>query len=258
LLLQRLDFSRKGSEKMSVTWNPWHGCHKLSAGCANCYVYRMDEKHGKDGSVVAKTGGFNLPVKRNQKGEYKIPPGELVYTCFTSDFLLVDADEWRDEAWRMMKVRSDLDFLFITKRIDRLQNCKPRDWEAGYGNVHICCTVENQDRADYRLPIFIQAPIRHRSIICEPLLEKIDISPYLGSWVEEVIVGGESGSDARVCDYNWVLDIHRQCVEKKVAFHFKQTGAKFLKEEKLYHIRREFQHKQARKAGLDFVPYFTK
>lgn len=239
---------------MSVTWNPWHGCHKLSAGCANCYVYRMDEKHGKDGSVVAKTGGFNLPVKRNRSGEYKLPPGELVYTCFTSDFLLADADEWRDEAWRMMRVRSDLNFLFITKRIDRFQNCKPADWGSGYGNVHICCTAENQDRADYRLPIFIQAPIKHRSIICEPLLEKIDISSYLGPWVEEVIVGGESGSDARVCDYNWVLDIRRQCVEKKVAFHFKQTGARFLKEGKLYHIRRESQHKQARKAGLDFVP----
>lgn len=227
----------------------------MSAGCANCYVYRMDEKHGKDGSVVAKTGGFKLPVKRNRSGEYKIPPGELVYTCFTSDFLLADADEWRDEAWRMMKARSDLNFLFITKRIDRLQDCKPGDWGPGYGNVHICCTVENQDRADYRLPIFIQAPIRSRSIICEPLLEKIDLSSYLGPWVEEVIVGGESGSDARVCDYNWVLDIRRQCVEKKVAFHFKQTGAKFLKEGKLYHIRREFQHKQARKAELDFVPW---
>lgn len=239
---------------MSVGWNPWHGCHKLSAGCAHCYVYRMDEKFGRDSTRVGKNDDFSLPVRRNKAGEYKIPPGEFVYTCFTSDFLLEDADDWRMEAWRMMHDRPDLEFLFITKRIDRLEHCLPPDWANGYPNVHICCTVENQDRADYRLPIFAQASVLHKSIICEPLLGEIDLSPYLGSWVESVVVGGESGPEARVCDYRWVLDIRRQCSEKNIPFYFKQTGARFLKDGKIYHIARRFQHAQAKKAGIDLIP----
>ena len=53
-------------------WNPWHGCHKLSAGCVNCYVYRTDGKHGIDSSVVVKTKSFGLPVRKKRDGSYKI------------------------------------------------------------------------------------------------------------------------------------------------------------------------------------------
>lgn len=54
-------------------WNPWHGCHKYSAGCANCYVYRMDERYGRDSSVVKKTKDFALPVKKKKMvpGRYR-------------------------------------------------------------------------------------------------------------------------------------------------------------------------------------------
>ena len=66
---------------MSVMWNCWHGCTKLSAGCLNCYMYRRDALYGKDSTVAAKTGAFRLPVKKDRQGRYKIPSGELVYTC---------------------------------------------------------------------------------------------------------------------------------------------------------------------------------
>ena len=131
-----------------ANWNPWHGCHKLSAGCKNCYVYRTDARYEKDSSVVTKTQNFRLPVMKKRDGSDKIPSGELVWTCFTSDFLVEDADEWRQDAWEIMRIRSDLSFLFITKRIDRLEQCLPDDWGIGYPNVHICCTVENQEMAD--------------------------------------------------------------------------------------------------------------
>ena len=79
-------------------WNLWHGCHKWSEGCRHCYVYRTDGKYGKDSSVVTKTEKFGLPLQKKKNGEYKIPSGNLVYTCFTSDFLIEEADEWRIEA----------------------------------------------------------------------------------------------------------------------------------------------------------------
>jgi protein gp37 len=242
----------KTADKTSFMWNLWHGCHKLSAGCRHCYVYRGDARHGLDSTVVVQTKSFDLPVRKKRNGAYKIPSGATLYTCFTSDFLVEDADPWRAEAWRMMRIRSDLDFFMITKRIDRLHAVLPGDWGDGYDNVTIACTVENQDRADYRLPIYMSAPVKDKLIICEPLLEQVDLRPYMGGWVEQVIVGGESGDEARACHFDWVLDIRTQCIEKQVPFFFKQTGANFVKDGRQYHIKRQFPHAQARKAGLDF------
>ena len=246
---------KNGIVTKSMMWNLWHGCHKLSAGCKYCYVYRGDYNRGIDSSVVTKTKSFELPLQKKRNGDYKIPPGTLVYTCFTSDFFLEDADQWRVEAWEMMRIRNDLNFMMITKRIDRLQESLPDDWGKGYDNVTICCTVENQDRADYRLPIYKAAPIKHKRIICEPLLEKVDLRTYdIGSWVEQVVAGGESGKEARVCDYEWIMELRELCIKENVSFWFKQTGAQFVKDGRLYNVKRQFQHTQARKSGLSYSP----
>ncbi len=74
---------------MSSLWNPWHGCHKISAGCLNCYMYRGDARRGVDSTIVKQTKDFDKPVKKKRNGEYKIPPGGDVFTCFTSDFFLM-------------------------------------------------------------------------------------------------------------------------------------------------------------------------
>lgn len=162
---------------MSVSWNPWHGCQRVSEGCRECYVYRQDAAWQKDGGHVVKTTAFSLPVRRSRDGRWKIPAGEMVFTCFTSDFLLAEADVWRREAWEMIRLRRDLHFMFFTKRIDRLSECLPGDWGAGYEHVTIGCTVENQRMADYRLPIFQKLPIRHKIIVCAPLIGPIDLAP---------------------------------------------------------------------------------
>lgn len=130
--------------------------------------------------------------------------------------------------------------------------CIPDDWGDGYDNVLVGCTVENQTMADYRLPIFSQVPIRHKSIIVSPLIGPVDLSAHLDDSIEEVSVGGESGADARLCDYDWILDIRRQCLEKQVSFRFHQTGAHFIKDGKMYTIRRRFQLSQAHKANIDY------
>ena len=174
---------------MSVSWNPWHGCQRVSEGCRECYVYRQDAAWQKDGGHVVKTTAFSLPVRRSRDGRWKIPAGEMVFTCFTSDFLLAEADVWRREAWEMIRLRRDLHFMFFTKRIDRLSECLPGDWGAGYEHVTIGCTVENQRMADYRLPIFQKLPIRHKIIVCAPLIGPIDLAPYLGPEIEQVSVG---------------------------------------------------------------------
>ncbi|MBR6181320.1 MAG: DUF5131 family protein [Prevotella sp.] len=249
---------------MGEMWNLWHGCHKKSEGCKHCYVFRRDAEFEKDSNVVTKTASFNLPVRRNRKGEWKVPPGTLMWTCFTSDFFIENADEWRGEAWRMIRQRSDLHFFMVTKRPERILQCLPEDWDErlrfgerdsfnGYENVTICCTMENQRRTDERLPVFRDLPIRHKAIVCEPLLETIDFRGRLGSWCEQVTVGGESGRDARICDYAWVLGIREQCMDADVPFHFKQTGAHFRKDGRLYNIPRKLQMAQAHRAAIDFI-----
>lgn len=237
---------------MNNVWNPWHGCHKISAGCKNCYVYRTDFKYEKDSSVINKNKTFDLPLKRKRTGEYRLLPGAdgIIYTCFTSDFFLEEADEWRKDCWDMIRQRSDAEFLIITKRIHRFHECIPEDWGNGYDNVHICCTCENQERADFRLPIFLEAPIKKKSIICEPLLEEINLENYLTEEIIQVIAGGESGNNVRLCKYDWILSLREQCLRTSTDFYFKQTGAKFVKDNKLYNIPRELQHSQARKADI--------
>lgn len=233
-------------------WNPWHGCHKLSEGCANCYVYRIDAAHERDPSTPHRTGAFGLPLRKTRAGEYRIPPGATLWTCFSSDFFLEEADAWRPEAWAMMAARPDVTFVFFTKRIARFYDVIPPDWGDGYPNVRIGCTCENQRRADERLPIFLAAPIARRLIVCEPLLGPIDLTPYLSRRIAEVSVGGESGAGARICDYAWVTGIRDACVRAGVPFHYHQTGARLRIGERVYAIPRAKQHEQARRAGIDF------
>ena len=238
-------------------WNPWHGCHKISAGCKHCYVFREDAAFGTDipTNKIRKTSSFNLPIQKDRKKNWKYPSGTEFALCFTSDLLIEEADEWRPLIWDMIRLRQDCSFYFFTKRIDRLEECLPSDWGDGWENVAIGCTVENQDRANYRLPIFLSLPIKHRLIIVAPMLENIELRKYLNAeLIEEVSAGGESGKYARPLDFNWILNLRKQCEERFIPFNFHQTGSYIIKDGKRYHIPRPLQHSQAHKANVNFKP----
>lgn len=233
---------------MEVSWNLWHGCHKKSEGCKNCYVYRRDNSIGKDASVVYKTKSFNLPVLKNKNGEYKYKSNTSFMTCFSSDFFIEEADAWRKDALDIIKERSDCDFFLITKRPERiLEVMNPKD----YPNLAIACTMENNKRVLERLPIYLNIDMDYHGIMIEPMLEEIDLSKYNLDNVDQISVGGESGSNARVLNFEWVKKIHDLCKKKKINFYFHQTGAKIIVDEKVYYIPRNKQHSQARKAFND-------
>lgn len=236
-----------------ASWKPWRGCHRCSEGCKFCYIHKGDAKRGVDTENVVKTARFDAPVRRNRSGAYSMKPGQMVYVCFSSDFLLEDADAWRPDCWRMMRERQDLQFLFLTKRIERFPDCMPADWDTGYANVTVGCTVENQRRADERLEIFARLPIRHKNIICQPMLSPVELGAYLDG-VELVVAGGESDRLARPLDYAWVLALREQCVRANVAFSFRQCGTHLVKDGKAYTIPTRQLAAQARKAGIDFTP----
>ncbi len=234
---------------MQVQWNPWHGCHKCSPGCLNCYVYYLDKKRDKDPSVVKKAKtNFNLPLKKDKFGEYKIKSGTLLATCFTSDFFIEEADPWREEIWQIIKFRSDVQFLIPTKRIERFQKCIPKDWGDGYENVTIAVTCENQEKVEERLPLFLDYKIKHRVVFASPLLENLALEKYLGSKkIEMVSVSGESYERARICDFSWVRHIKEECDKYNIKFDFHQTGSNFLMNGKKYRIRHFDEYAQAKK-----------
>ena len=237
---------------MNDAWNPWHGCRKYSEGCMHCYVYRRDALYGKDSSIVRRTSSFRLPVSKDRTGAWKVPSGSHLYACMTSDFFLDEADAWREEAWNMIRQRQDLSFTIITKRVPRMRECLPADWGNGWPNVEFGVTAENQRRAQERMDAFLSIPAFRRFVLCEPMLEAIDLSPWLASGaLSLVIAGGESGPQARPLCYDWVLALREQCARAHVRFHFKQTGANFIKDGRRYHIERYLQAPQARRAKID-------
>ncbi len=232
-------------------WNPWRGCKKCSDGCLHCYIHKGDFKKGINTNEIIKTKDFNKPVEKLQNGNYKMKPG-IVYLCFSTDFLIEEADGWRNDCWKMIKQRQDCTFLFLTKRIDRFIKCIPEDWKNGYDNVVVGCTIENQKNADYKLSIFSKLPIKHKCITAQPLLDKIEIEKYLDN-IELVVVGGESDRNARPLNYEWVLNIREQCIRKNVNFEFRQCGTHFIKDKIEYKLQTKDLCKQAKLANINYI-----
>ena len=164
---------------MHDIWNPWHGCKKISEGCANCYMYFLDKMRDQNGANIYRTkNGFDYPLQKNRHGSYKIQSGETVRVCMTSDFFLAEADQWREEAWSIIWQRPDVKFLLLTKRPERVAACLPRDWGQGWENVFFNVTCENQRRADERLPLLLELPFKHKGVFCAPFIGPVSLAKY--------------------------------------------------------------------------------
>ena len=197
---------------MHDIWNPWHGCVKCSEGCEHCYMYFLDRMRDRDGSDIYRTkAGFTYPLQKRRDGRYKIQSGEMIRVCMTSDFFLEEADGWRDEAWEIMRERSDVVFFLLTKRPQRVRDCLPWDWGDGWENIFFHVTCENQKRADERVPILLDLPFKHKGVMCAPLIGPVSLEKYLGcGQIQQVICGGEDYDGARPCDFAWVKELRRK------------------------------------------------
>lgn len=221
-------------------WNPWHGCHKCSTGCLRCYVFENDKNFGINTNKIKITrNGFRLPIQkiRNKDLEkyelqYKIPSGSMVITSMTSDFFIEEADVWRQDAWNFIHERQDCLFSITTKRPQRIKQCLPPNWLDGYYNVIINVSIENTYTAWERIPILFDLPIKHIGIEIEPMLEDIDLKPFLSSGlIKQVTIGGESYTGwnglSRILKMTWVKNIQQQCKYFETPFKFNSTGSRF-------------------------------
>lgn len=232
-------------EWTDATWNPWYGCSKVSPGCAHCYMFRDQTRYGRDPEIVTRSKTkFTEPLRWKE--------GRRVFTCSWSDWFHESADAWRDEAWDIIRRTPQHTYQILTKRPERMADHLPANWGEGYRNVWLGVSVENQ-RWTARIPELLAVPAAVRFLSCEPLLGPLDIGRYLAGWdsqsahvcggdeercwrqcpVEEqyqtervdwVIVGGESGPDARAMHEVWAKDIQAQCEANGVAFFLKQLG----------------------------------
>ena len=213
----------------AISWNPWHGCKKVSQGCKNCFVYKMDERYGRDTTKIEK-GKTTYELK-----DKNCPLNSLVKLCFTSDFFIKEADEWRDGCWNFIRRRKDCIFVITTKRPERIKECLPYDWEDGWENVHISVSIENQEMADIRVKELLASPVKHREVFCSPLIGQITLKKYLDTGLIKCInVGGEMTliKDVRPLRYEWVENLYKEAHDRNIEFYFHQTGSMFIKDGK--------------------------
>lgn len=221
-------------------WNTHHGCRKISAGCQNCYMYALDKMRNIEtpSDIVRKLKtDFNLPLKKNKQGEYKIKSGEMLRVNMTSDTFIEEADIWRDELWDIIRKRPDVIFWLLTKRPERFKTSMPSDWNNGYPNVVINITCENQEMFNARINYLLELPAKHKGLCLTPLLSPINIAPALATGqIESVSAGGENYDNPRPCDYDWVRYESELCSLYHINFTFYETGTNFIYQNRLYHL----------------------
>lgn len=202
----------------AATWNCWQGCHKVSEGCKNCYMFRDKKRYGDDGNVVVRSGDdtFFSPLKWDRN--YKLKPGAFVFVCSWSDFFIAEADPWRDEAFEIMD-DTPYTYLVLTKRPERIRPGSLNE----HRNVWLGVSTENQEMYDHRWSRLHDIAATRHFISWEPALGPLNLTRRTKSFLPQwVIAGCESGPFRRPSDVDDIRSVRDQCVELGIPFFLKQ------------------------------------
>ena len=254
------------------TFNPWVGCTKVSPACDHCYAEgwakRTGQAHLWEGDRRrTSSASWRQPTLWNRKAKATGVRARVFCASLADVFDNKVPERWRDDLWHLIGRTSHLDWLLLTKRPQNIRKMLPGsaigapEWGAGWPNVWLGTTVENQEEADRRIPHLLDVPAKVHFLSCEPLLGPIDLSSTwhgesaldpecygqcgwcqsgkpplhncqrgLGDWekgfsgIGYVIAGYESGPKARPGHPDWVRSLRDQCIDADVPFHFKQWG----------------------------------
>lgn len=211
------------------TFNPWWGCIKVSPGCKYCYAETWAARYGHNvwgPGKIRRTFGdkhWEEPRKWNRTAS-ELGRRMRVFCASMADVFEdnpnIEAE--REKLWRLIEETPMLDWLLLTKRPENMLLFSPWNdlWPA---NVWAMTSVENQEEAEKRIPELLKAPALVRGLSVEPLIAPVDLGPWI-SEVQWVIVGGESGFNARMMEPDWVRNLRDQCQDWGVPFFFKQWG----------------------------------
>ena len=202
------------------TWNPITGCDKISAGCENCYAFRLAQRLQKMGNAKY-INGFKLTLHDsclNDPYSWKKPM--LIFVNSMSDLLHKDVPlDYIQKIFDVMNSNPHHVFQVLTKRADRLEEISTQvNWSE---NIWLGVTVEN-DICKSRIKYLRRMPAKIKFISFEPLLSDVGVLDLSG--IDWTIVGGESGWKARPMQEEWVINIKEQCEQQNVLFYFKQWG----------------------------------
>lgn len=211
-----------------ATWNIAVGCRKVDSDCKYCYMYR-DSFNGKryDPKAIRKTTSvFNLPLK--------IKKPSKIFTCSLTDFFLPEIDDFREEAWAIMRACPEHTFQILTKRPDRIEECLPSDWGSGYENVWLGTSVGSNGGL-HRIGSLAWISAAVKFISFEPLHENLNLQNQPMGCFDWAIIGGESGHETgkyryRECKLDWIRGIKNTCEMSGVSVFVKQMGTFLAKE----------------------------
>lgn len=256
------------------TFNPWEGCQRVSPGCVHCYAETRNRRFAGDDATKVLWGP-SAPRRRTSVANWRKPLAwdraakkagvrHRVFCASLADVFEVRGkdqpaplDDWRLELLDLIRQTPSLDWLLLTKRPESIRAGLLRAHGAFEHvpdvsmatvdmveawldvtpppNVWLGTTVEDQQRADERIPALLQVPAVVRFLSCEPLLERVTLTPWLLSehgrryigaapGISWVIIGGESGRGARPFALEWARALVRQCRAAGVAPFVKQLG----------------------------------
>ena len=223
------------------TFNPWWGCSRVSPGCQNCYAETFAKRTGHDVWGKASERRFFgakhwiEPIRWNLEAQRAGRPA-LVFCASMADVFedRSDLTEPRQQLFELIDSTPSLEWQLLTKRPENVLRLTAEH----YGDCNLPwwqgVTVEDQARADERIPLLLEIPARVRFLSCEPLLGPVCLDPHYfdlpiwrpGRSIDWIIVGGESGPGHRPLDLNHARSLRRQAEIAGVPFFFKQVGGR--------------------------------
>lgn len=247
--------STTGIAWTDCTFNPWRGCTKVSAGCANCYAEKMSKRNpavlgewGPHGQrAMAAPSYWRLPAQWD-KAAKRDGVRRRVFCASLAD-VFEDRPELvgpRRTLFSTIAATPNLDWLLLTKRPENIARLIP---DACLPNVWLGVSVEDQAAAVARIPILLDTPAAVRFVSYEPSLGPVRFDrlatadlgrldalrgchfvdgrnePLPTPRIDWLIVGGESGPTARPFDIAWARSVVEQCKAAGVACFVKQVGA---------------------------------
>jgi protein gp37 len=212
--------AKSAIEWTESTWNPVTGCTKISSGCKHCYAERMairlkamgQPNYANGFELTIHEHALELPLRwKKPQTIFVNSMSDLFHEDVPTDFILRVFAVMHRARWHRYQI--------LTKRSDRLLELDPYlTWGS---NIWTGVTVENKDHI-FRIDHLRQTHSLVKFLSLEPLLSPLHRLNLKG--IDWVIVGGESGHQARPMDASWVVDIRDQCQRTKVPFFFKQWG----------------------------------
>jgi protein gp37 len=235
------------AELSGISWtvntqNFWLGCSKISPECSHCYIDRMLRKMGREpwGQLYRTSEAlWRNPAKWERKAAAR-GKSIRIFTCSLSDFFHQDADQWRPEAWSIIRNTPHLAWMVLTKRPGRILSHLPADWGEGYPNVWLGVSTGCL-KTLHMMDILRNVPARVRFVSAEPLLEPIAHAINVEGF-DLIITGGESGPGPeylwpktnwqdeqpvgrRTMKVEWAADLRDATHRAGAAFFFKQVTA---------------------------------